>query len=94
MEESRDLIKLRRDKLPQLRTKGINPYISRFKVNDNIGSLTSEFSEKSKEDLERINRQCLVGGRMVTRRGHGKTTFCHIKDGTGRTQAPRSLLEE
>ena len=28
----------------------------------------------------------MVGGRMMARRGHGKTTFCHIKDRTGQIQ--------
>ncbi len=86
MEESSDLIKLRREKLDQLRAKGINPYINRFKVKNDIGSLLSEFSEKTKEELEEIGLGCLVGGRMMARRGHGKTTFCHIKDRTGQMQ--------
>ena len=71
MDESSDLIKLRRDKLAQLCAKGINPYINRFKVRDNIGSLLDEFSKKPNEDLDEIDRQCVVGGRMMARRGHG-----------------------
>jgi lysyl-tRNA synthetase class 2 len=86
MEESSDLVKLRRDKLVQLCSKGINPYINRFKVKGNIGSLIDKFSENSKEELEQIGSQCLVAGRMMTRRGHGKTTFCHIKDYAGQIQ--------
>jgi len=86
MEESTDLIKLRRDKLAQLSSRGINPYVNRFKVEDVIGSLASQFSENTKEELEKIDRQCLVGGRMMARRGHGKTTFCHIKDYAGQIQ--------
>ena len=86
MEESTDLIKLRRDKLAQLCSRGINPYVNKFKVKDAIGSLADEFSANSKEELEKIDRQCLVGGRMMARRGHGKTTFCHIKDRTGQIQ--------
>jgi len=86
MEESTDLVKLRRDKLAQLYSKGINPYINRFKVQDTISSLVDEFSANSKEELEEVGKQCLVGGRMMARRGHGKTTFCHIKDRTGQIQ--------
>ena len=86
MEESTDLIKLRRDKLAQLCSRGINPYVNKFKVKDAIGSLADEFSANSKEELEKIDRQCLVGGRMMARRGHGKTTFCHIKDRAGQIQ--------
>ena len=86
MEESTDLVKLRRDKLAQLYSKGINPYINRFKVKDIISSLADEFSANSKEELEEVGKQCLVGGRMMARRGHGKTTFCHIKDRAGQIQ--------
>ncbi len=86
MDETSDLIKLRREKLDQLRAKGINPFTNRFKVRDDIGSLIGEFSEKTKEELEEVNRECLVAGRMMTRRKHGKTTFCHIKDRAGQIQ--------
>ena len=86
MEDSTDLIKLRREKLAQLYDRGINPYINRFKVKDAIGLLVDEFSANSKEELEKIDKQCLVGGRMMARRGHGKTTFCHIKDRAGQIQ--------
>ena len=86
MEESTDLVKLRRDKLSQLCSKGINPYINSFKVKDTFSSLADNFSENSKEELEGLGKQCLVAGRMMARRGHGKTTFCHIKDRTGQMQ--------
>ena len=86
MEESTDLVKLRRDKLAQLCSKGINPYINSFKVKDTFSSLADNFSENSKEELEGLGKQCLVAGRMMARRGHGKTTFCHIKDRTGQIQ--------
>ena len=48
MEESSDLVKLRRDKLAQLCSKGVNPYLNRFKVKGNIGSLIDKFSENSR----------------------------------------------
>ena len=86
MDEASDLIKLRREKLDQLRDKGINPYINRFKVNDDTGSLIGEFSEKSREELEEVARECLTAGRMMACRKHGKTTFCHIKDRSGQIQ--------
>ncbi|MBT6662163.1 MAG: lysine--tRNA ligase, partial [Nitrospina sp.] len=86
MEESTDLVKLRRDKLSQLCSKGINPYINSFKVKDTFSSLADNFFENSKEELEGLGKQCLVAGRMMARRGHGKTTFCHIKDRTGQMQ--------
>jgi lysyl-tRNA synthetase class 2 len=86
MEETTDLLKLRRDKVAEFREKGINPYINRFKVNAFIGDLANEFNELSKEELEETPREYVVAGRIMTRRKHGKTTFCNIKDGTGTIQ--------
>ena len=86
MEESTDLVKHRREKLIQLRSRGINPYVNKFKAEDAIGLLVDEFSNNSKEELEKLDRQCVVGGRMMARRGHGKTSFSHIKDRSGQIQ--------
>jgi len=86
MEESTDLVKHRREKLIQLRSRGVNPYVNKFKAEDSIGSLVDEFSKNSKEELEKLDRQCVVGGRMMARRGHGKTSFSHIKDRSGQIQ--------
>ena len=83
MEESTDLIKLRRDKVAEFREKGINPYINRFKINAFLGDLTRQYIAFAKEELEAEPREFIVAGRIMTRRKHGKTTFCNIKDGTG-----------
>ena len=86
MEDSSNLIKVRREKLEELRSKGINPYINRFKVDDQIGPLLADYSECAKEDLDEKSMQVVVAGRIMTRRKHGKTTFVHIKDGSGQIQ--------
>ncbi len=86
MEESTDLLKLRRDKVAEFRKKGINPYINRFKINAFLGDLTRQYIAFAKEELEAEPREFIVAGRIMTRRKHGKTTFCNIKDGTGEIQ--------
>ena len=86
MEETTDLLKLRRDKLNELREKGINPYINRFKVTAFISDLIHPHQENTKEELEEKNLEFVVAGRIMTRRKHGKTSFCNIKDGTGQIQ--------
>ena len=86
MEESTDLLKLRRDKVAEFREKGINPYINRFKINAFLGDLTRQYIAFAKEELEAEPREFVVAGRIMTRRKHGKTTFCNIKDGTGEIQ--------
>ena len=51
MEELGHLIKLRHEKLQDLRSKGISPYINRFKVDTAIQSLIDNFALKNKEEL-------------------------------------------
>ncbi|MFQ5674062.1 MAG: lysine--tRNA ligase [Nitrospinales bacterium] len=86
MEDSSNLFKLRRDKVDEFIAKGVNPYINRFKVSENIGNLAGKYAEHSKEDLEEKSLTFTLAGRIMTRRKHGKSTFCHIKDGSGQIQ--------
>ena len=85
MEEQSEIVKLRREKIQQLRKQGINPFINCFKVSETIGKL-SKYSDLSKEELEAKNLEYVIAGRIMTRRKHGKTTFCNIKDRTGEVQ--------
>ena len=55
MEELGHLIKLRHEKLADLREKGIAPYINRFKVDTAIKSLVQDFDGGSKEELDEKN---------------------------------------
>ena len=86
MEELGHLIKLRHEKLQDLRSKGVSPYINRFKVDTAIQSLVDNFALESKEELEEKNHICITAGRIMTRRKHGKTTFVNIQDSTGQIQ--------
>ena len=86
MEELGHLIKLRHEKLQDLRRKGIAPYINRFKIDTVIKSLVDNFALESKEELEEKNHTCIAAGRIMTRRKHGHTTFVNIQDSTGQIQ--------
>ncbi|MCH7623185.1 MAG: lysine--tRNA ligase, partial [Nitrospinae bacterium] len=83
MEETGHLIKQRLEKVDELRARGIRPFNNKFKVNAVIDSLVSDYSHYSKEELAEKDVECVVAGRIMTRRKHGKTTFIHIKDRTG-----------
>ena len=86
MEETGNLIKLRREKVDELRARGISPFNNKFKVNAFIANLVRDFSEYSKEELAEKDPESLVAGRIMTRRIHGKTTFINIKDHSGQIQ--------
>lgn len=86
MDELSEMLKIRRDKVDEFRSSGINPYINRFKISSPIGDLVRDWSETSKEELEEKNPEHTIAGRVIARRKHGKTTFCQIKDGFGEIQ--------
>ena len=86
MEETGQLIKLRREKVDELRAKGIRPFNNKFKVTSFIDALVRDYSSHSKEELDGNGNGFTVAGRVMTRRDHGKTTFIHIKDGSGQIQ--------
>jgi len=86
MDELREMLKLRRDKVEEFRSQGVNPYVNRFKVSSTLGEIVKNYHPSTKEELDEKNKECVVAGRMLSRRKHGKTTFCHIKDGFGQVQ--------
>src|SRR3989338_720636 len=86
MEDISEQMQLRRAKLQDLRNSGIEPYIDRFKVSHTIGFIAQKYGVLPKEELEKVNDEVTIAGRIMTRREHGKTTFCHIQDSSGKIQ--------
>ncbi len=88
MEEQSELIQNRYNKLEQIQEMGINPFPYRFErthLSSEIIDLwekAESSGETEKAALERVS----VAGRLMTIRGHGKSTFAHILDGTGQIQ--------
>ncbi|MCZ6766123.1 MAG: lysine--tRNA ligase [bacterium] len=75
------LKQFRVEKLEALREAGINPYPYKYDVKHVIESLVS-----GEEALTKDETLVRVAGRIMAMRGHGKTTFGHIEDRTGRIQ--------
>ena len=86
MEDLGQLVKLRREKVDELRGMGISPYTNRFHINTTLSALVEQYSEKSKEELDEKSSEYITAGRMMSRRKHGKTTFVNIKDASGDIQ--------
>ena len=86
MEDLGRLVKLRHEKLDELREMGISPYINRFNINTSLSSLFEKYSEMSKEELDEKNSEYISAGRIMSRRKHGETTFVNIKDASGDIQ--------
>jgi lysyl-tRNA synthetase class 2 len=72
---------IRARKVQKLRELGINPYAYRYERTHEIRPLLEQF-----ESLSADKAQVRIAGRLLSRREHGKTSFGHIADGTGKIQ--------
>jgi len=84
MTELNDLIAPRLEKLRRLKEKGVNPYPYRFSFTHRLGEALEKFESIAEEEGTEVLDVC---GRIVAWRDHGKSSFAHIEDGTGRLQA-------
>jgi lysyl-tRNA synthetase class 2 len=77
---------VRRKKMEDLRTKGVDPFGQRFVRTSNSQKLKSEYQNKTKEELAEINAFVKIAGRIMTKRIKGKVGFMHIQDRFGQIQ--------
>ena len=78
---------VRREKLEELKTKGIDPFGQRFDRNNNTETLRQKFDKYSKEELHDMEtEQVKIAGRLMTKRGKGKAGFANIMDQFGQVQ--------
>ncbi len=85
MDESSAFIRERMKKLEELTRDGIDSYPGTFPVTHLAGDLTSRYGGADDDALVAAEPVTL-GGRVLSLRGHGKASFAHIKDRTGRIQ--------
>ncbi|MBI5167569.1 MAG: lysine--tRNA ligase [candidate division NC10 bacterium] len=86
MEEASELIRERHRKLRELIQAGINPYASRYEVKDQAASLLNNHGHASEEGLREERVSAALAGRLVAIREHGRASFAHLQDGSGRIQ--------
>ena len=97
VEDLNDQMLVRRQKMEQLREDGIDPFGKRFERTHNSEELHELFDPRTKEELAEMGLTASVAGRMMTRRGKGKTavqrpgyipgsgrTDCQVSGGIGR----------
>ncbi len=81
--------RLRKSK--ELREQGLNPYPGRFPKTHQASEALKEAEEKSLRDLSEIleaptKKPISLAGRLMTFREHGKLTFAHLQDFSGKIQ--------
>ena len=75
-----ELLRIRRDKLKALQDEGRNPFtITKFDVTHHTQDIKDNF-----DALE--GKPVSVAGRLMSKRGMGKVSFCDLQDKTGRIQ--------
>ncbi|NLM31737.1 MAG: lysine--tRNA ligase [Acholeplasmataceae bacterium] len=77
---------VRRQKMNELKSKGIDPFGGAFKRTTNSEELKIKFANHTKEELEELNFRAIVAGRIMTKRGKGKAGFMHLQDRHGQIQ--------
>ncbi len=74
------LLQIRRDKLKQLQESGNDPFvITRFVSDNDSGNIKENF-----DALE--GQEVAIAGRLMSKRGMGKVSFCDLQDKAGRIQ--------
>ena len=74
------LLQIRRDKLKQLQESGNDPFqITRFVVNNDSANIKENFDALEGQEVE-------IAGRLMSKRGMGKVSFCDLQDKSGRIQ--------
>ncbi|MBI4736215.1 MAG: lysine--tRNA ligase [candidate division NC10 bacterium] len=85
MDEANAFIRERLKKLEELSRDGIDPYPSTFPVTHLAGDLTGRYATADEAALAAAEPVTL-GGRVLSLREHGKASFAHVKDQTGKIQ--------
>lgn len=78
------LVKERQDKLKLWMKKEENPYLTRFTPRHTTGWIAKKC--ESVNSGEKTDVKVEIAGRIITLRGHGKTSFADIRDAEGKIQ--------
>lgn len=84
--EVSELLQIRRDKLDELRSLGIDPFGGKYERTHAAGNIVQEYDAFTKEELEEKAVHATIAGRLIAKRVMGKASFAHIQDLSGKIQ--------
>ncbi|AFC33683.1 LysS [Paenibacillus mucilaginosus 3016] len=84
--ELNELLQIRRGKLDELRSMGIDPFGQKYERTHHAAEITKAYEEKSKEELDELKAEVSIAGRIMQKREMGKAGFAHLQDITGKIQ--------
>ena len=74
------LLQIRRDKLKELQESGNDPFqITRYQVDNDSANIKANFDALEGQPVS-------IAGRLMSKRGMGKVSFCDLQDKSGRIQ--------
>ncbi len=76
----------RREKMNALREKGIDPFGQAFERDHNSATIKEVYGDKTQEELNKLNAEVSIAGRIMSKRRMGKLGFIHLLDREGRIQ--------
>ena len=75
-----DQVKVRHEKLEALRAQGLDPFVqTKFDVTSDSAAIKAGFCAMEGQTVR-------LAGRLMSKRGMGKVSFCDLQDSTGRIQ--------
>ena len=75
-----DQVRVRREKLDTLRADGFDPFVqTKFEVTANSAAIKENYDAMAGKSVR-------LAGRIMSKRGMGKVSFCDLQDSTGRIQ--------
>lgn len=81
-----DQMRVRREKMEELRAKGIEPFGRRFKRDHLASQLQEKYGDLDKDQLNDNHDLVTIAGRMMRKRSSGKAGFADFVDRTGKIQ--------
>ncbi len=78
-DQTSEFLLARREKLDEIRARGIEPFGRKFPATHRAGEIIQNFSDFEGKEVE-------IAGRLVGKRSHGKACFADLQDFSGRIQ--------
>lgn len=86
MSQELDQMRVRREKMEELKSLGNEPFGRRFKRDHLAKDLHDKFDQYDKEELNEKGEMVTIAGRMTRKRSSGKAGFADFVDRTGKIQ--------
>ena len=79
--------KIRREKALELKELGVDPFGSRFERTNHAKDIIDTYDKYDHDQLEELQKEVIIAGRIVLKRVQGKAGFIHILDQGNKIQS-------